>query len=122
MATENGRSPVEQLLVDLSIDAYSLAIDLGSLLIRLRHYSCDDLAAIPEDLAGAIHPELEVLRTRLREHRRATRVLIGDLETVRNEGRGGLTWPEWSGADREVLPKRLWEELLSEFAVVTPSS
>jgi hypothetical protein len=116
MATYEPRSPVEQLLVDLSMKTHGLGLDLGSLLIRLCHYSCDDLASIPEDVAKSIQPELQALHTRLGEHARATRQLIVELEAVRNAGRGAMTRPGWAAVEgRDVLPASMWADLLGEF-------
>jgi hypothetical protein len=44
LGTYEPRSPVEQLLVDLSMQTHGLGLDLESLLIRLSLYSCNDLA------------------------------------------------------------------------------
>ena len=123
MATYEPRSPVEQLLVDLSMKTHGLGLDLGSLLIRLCHYSCDDLASIPEGAAKRIQPELHALHTRLGEHARATRQLIVGLEAVRNEGRGGMTRPDWTVVKgRDVLPATMWAELLGEFRTKAPAA
>ncbi len=89
MATYEPRSPVEQLLVDLSLNTHGLGLDLGSLLVRLCQYSCEDLAAIPEGVAKRMRPELQALHARLGEHARATRQLIVALEAVRNEDAAG---------------------------------
>ena len=124
MATYEPRSPVEQLLVDLSMQTHGLGLDLGSLLIRLCHYGSDDLAYIPEDVAKRIKPRLEALHTRLREHARATRQLIVELEAVRNEGRGGeIMRPDWRVVEgRDVLPASMWAELLGEFQTMAPAA
>ena len=120
----NPDSPVEQLLVDLSMQTHGLGLDLGSLLIRLCLYSCHDLASLPEGVAKRIQPRLEALHTRLREHARATRQLIVELEAVRNQGRGGqLTRPEWTVVEgRDVLPASMWAELLGELRTKAPAA
>lgn len=125
MAITNQPSSTDDLLFKVSQNAYNLALDLGSLLMRLRHYSCDDLAAMPAAVAAGMGPEFDGLAARLQAHSRTTRKLIIELEAVGDEGRaragiGRSAWP--TIAEREVFPANMWAELLGEFEMQRPLS